>query len=145
MFIFLYLGSRELKSSTVSTRHFTVSQTEVENKPKALMWHSEVKNQLKVSCRNSERKRKDILFLFQRFSTLEVYYVYLNHHREPAHRHISILIVEDNVKDVNIYTQSLLRLVIMINRKWFLGDLNQVFFNRALTFMHPSGFFGGKL
>ena len=56
------------------------------------MWHSEAKKYWKVWCRKFERIRKDKLSSFRWFSTLEVYYAYLNHHSEPVPHHISIAV-----------------------------------------------------
>ena len=64
---FLDLGGKGGNSSTVTTRHVTVSQVWVENKPKTLLWHSQARNRWNVRCRTFGRKRKDIFASFLRF------------------------------------------------------------------------------
>ena len=113
---------------------FGISQVPyLEIKPKVRnMWHSEARNQWKVWRRTFDRKRKDFL---QSFLTQWQF-----PHEIPSYafkpslpRHISILFCSRQWRR-HLDTHPILILIIMISKNgWFLGDLSQVVFSRALA------------
>ena len=66
--LFLDLGGRGGKSSTVTTTHVTASQNWVPNKPKTLLWHSEPRNQWKGWYITFwQKKKRNIFFISKIF------------------------------------------------------------------------------
>ena len=131
---FLDLRGKGDKSSTVTTRHVTASQNWFENKPKTILWHSEAKKNKSVKrvIQNFWQKRKTNIFfiskIFHMTSTLCLVKPSL---WTSASSYFDSVCSRQCRRHLD--THSLLILIIMINNKWFLGDLIQVVFHRALA------------
>ena len=152
-------GGRELKSSTVTTRHITASQKQVEKKtknPTVTFWSNEL---MKGVMSNFWEKKKGHIFLI---------FVIFHIRKMPCLLKPSLWTSASSYFDsvwfrqFKRYWHTLLLsiLVIIFRKRCFFDNLNQVFFNRilapavgakdgtltlrAVTLAHPKRFFGNK-